>query len=87
MATAAELLATLARARYRAPLLGKLAPGFTAQPETEAGKPGEAGMTDAVRKLHLTGSETDSRWRARTICWYIARDVATRSAAKRLWAT
>jgi GTP pyrophosphokinase len=65
VATAADLLATLGQGKNTAhQLLGKLAPGFAAPPEAEpgtpaaAGKSGEAGMTDAVRKLHLTGSDS-----------------------------
>src|SRR6202522_3171296 len=54
VATAADLLATLGQGKNSArQLLGKLAPGFAGQPETEPGtapKSGEAGMTDAVRK-------------------------------------
>jgi GTP pyrophosphokinase len=62
VATAADLLATLGQGKNTAhQLLGKLAPGFAAPPEAEPGtasKSGEAGMTDAVRKLHLTGSDS-----------------------------
>jgi GTP pyrophosphokinase len=67
VATAADLLATLGQGKHTAhQVLAKLAPGFNAQPETEPGaepKPGEAGpgtagMSDAVRKLHLTGSDS-----------------------------
>ncbi len=62
VATAADLLATLGQGKHTAhQVLGKLAPGFAAQPEAEPGtetKPGEAGMTDAVRKLHLAGSDS-----------------------------
>ncbi len=62
VATAADLLATLGQGKHTAhQVLGKLAPGFAAPPEAEPGtapKPGEAGMTDAVRKLHLTGSDS-----------------------------
>ena len=63
VATAADLLATLGQGKNTAhQLLSKLAPGFAAPPEAEppvaAGKSGEAGMTDAVRKLHLTGSDS-----------------------------
>ncbi len=63
VATAADLLATLGQGKHTAhQVLGKLAPGLAAPPEAEppaaAGKPGEAGMTDAVRKLHLTGSDS-----------------------------
>jgi GTP pyrophosphokinase len=62
VATAADLLATLGQGKNTAhQLLGKLAPGFAAPPEAEpdtAPKSGEAGMTDAVRKLHLTGSDS-----------------------------
>src|ERR1700722_1862091 len=62
VATAADLLATLGQGKNSAhQLLGKLAPGFAGTPEPEPGatpKSGEAGMTDAVRKLHLTGSDS-----------------------------
>ncbi|MGA2205193.1 MAG: bifunctional (p)ppGpp synthetase/guanosine-3',5'-bis(diphosphate) 3'-pyrophosphohydrolase [Terracidiphilus sp.] len=59
VATAADLLATLGQGKHTAhQVLSKLAPGFSAQPEAEAGKPGEAGMSDAVRKLHLAGSDS-----------------------------
>jgi GTP diphosphokinase / guanosine-3',5'-bis(diphosphate) 3'-diphosphatase len=62
VATAADLLATLGQGKNSAhQLLGKLAPGFAGPPEAEPGtapKSGEAGMTDAVRKLHLTGSDS-----------------------------
>jgi GTP pyrophosphokinase len=67
VATAADLLATLGQGKNTAhQVLAKLSPGFNAQPETEPGaqpKPGEAGpgtagMSDAVRKLHLTGSDS-----------------------------
>ena len=62
VATAADLLATLGHGKNTAhQILSKLAPGFAAPPETEPGtasKSGEAGMTDAVRKLHLTGSDS-----------------------------
>ena len=62
VATAADLLATLGQGKNSAhQLLGKLAPGFAGVPEAEPGaatKSGEAGMTDAVRKLHLTGSDS-----------------------------
>jgi GTP pyrophosphokinase len=64
VATAADLLATLGQGKHTAhQLLNKLAPGYTNAAETEAApetKPGsgEAGMTDAVRKLHLSGSDS-----------------------------
>ncbi len=62
VATAADLLATLGQGKHTAhQVLSKLAPGFAAQPEAEPGvetKPGEAGMSDAVRKLHLAGSDS-----------------------------
>src|ERR1700734_1716558 len=62
VATAADLLATLGQGQNSAhQLLAKLAPGFANQPETVPGaepKPGESGMSDAVRKLHLTGSDS-----------------------------
>ena len=64
VATASDLLAALGLGKHSArSVLGKLAPGSTNLPEAEApeikpGAPGEAGMSDAVRKLHLTGSES-----------------------------
>ena len=62
VATAADLLATLGQGKHSAHhVLNKLAPGYAAPAEPEAGtetKPGEAPMSDAVRKLHLTGSDS-----------------------------
>jgi GTP diphosphokinase / guanosine-3',5'-bis(diphosphate) 3'-diphosphatase len=63
VATAADLLATLGLGKHSAhQILNKLAPGYAAPPEAEPGtepKPGEvAPMSDAVRKLHLTGSDS-----------------------------
>jgi GTP diphosphokinase / guanosine-3',5'-bis(diphosphate) 3'-diphosphatase len=63
VATAADLLATLGQGKHTAyQVLGKLAPGLGGQSEAETAaeaKPsGEAGMSDAVRKLHLTGSDS-----------------------------
>jgi guanosine-3',5'-bis(diphosphate) 3'-pyrophosphohydrolase len=65
VATAADLLATLGQGKHTAhQILNKLAPGFANQgetettPETKPGQGGEAGMSDAVRKLHLTGSDS-----------------------------
>jgi len=64
VATAADLLATLGQGKHTAhQVLNKLAPGYSSQGEPEAApeaKPGsgEAGMSDAVRKLHLTGSDS-----------------------------
>jgi GTP pyrophosphokinase len=63
VATAADLLATLGQGKHSArQVLNKLAPGCTSQPEPEAvveAKPGgTAAMSDAVRKLHLTGSDS-----------------------------
>jgi GTP pyrophosphokinase len=62
VATAADLLATLGQGKNTAhQLLGKLSPGFAAPPEAAPGaepKTGEAGMSDAVRRLHLTGSDS-----------------------------
>ncbi len=64
VATAADLLATLGQGKHSAhQVLNKLAPGFANQgdaepaPETKPGS-GEAPMSDAVRKLHLTGSDS-----------------------------
>src|SRR6202167_3524796 len=60
--TAADLLATLGQGKHSAhQLLNKLAPGFANQGDAEGtpeAKPrvgGESAMSDAVRKLHLTG--------------------------------
>src|SRR6202789_1956158 len=65
VATAADLLATLGQGKHSAhQVLNKLAPGFADQGDTEAvpeTKPGsnvDAAMSDAVRKLHLTGSDS-----------------------------
>jgi GTP pyrophosphokinase len=65
VATAADLLATLGQGKHSAHnVLNKLAPGYASQeeaeatPETKPGGAGDAGMSDAVRKLHLTGSDS-----------------------------
>jgi guanosine-3',5'-bis(diphosphate) 3'-pyrophosphohydrolase len=62
VATAADLLATLGQGKHSAHhVLSKLAPGYSNQPEPETPtetKPGETPMSDAVRKLHLTGSDS-----------------------------
>jgi GTP pyrophosphokinase len=67
VATAADLLATLGQGKHTAhQILNKLAPGYASQAEQEPlpeAKPGEggsgsSGMSDAVRKLHLTGSDS-----------------------------
>jgi (p)ppGpp synthetase, RelA/SpoT family len=65
VATAADLLATLGLGKHSAhQILNKLAPGYASLtepeegPEVKPGAGGEAGMTDAVRKLHLTGSDS-----------------------------
>ena len=65
VATAADLLATLGLGKHSAhQILNKLAPGYANLPgtetdsETKPGTGGEAGMSDAVRKLHLTGSDS-----------------------------
>jgi GTP pyrophosphokinase len=64
VATASDLLATLGQGKHSArQVLSKLSPNAANPPEadvvTEA-KPGnvEAAMSDAVRKLHLTGSDS-----------------------------
>jgi GTP diphosphokinase / guanosine-3',5'-bis(diphosphate) 3'-diphosphatase len=56
-ATSADLLAMLGQGKHTAHMvLGKLAPGISAQPETSTEiKPGE---TDSSRKLRLTGNES-----------------------------
>ena len=65
VATAADLLATLGQGKHSAhQVLNKLAPGYASQgdaepvPETKPGAGGEPAMSDAVRKLHLTGSDS-----------------------------
>ena len=63
VATAADLLAALGLGKHSARhLLNKLSPGSTNLPEPEVApeiKPGSAAaMSDAVRKLHLTGSDS-----------------------------
>ena len=63
VATAVDLLATIGAGKHTAhSILRKLAPGFleAAEPEsaTEAQPGTEAAMSDAVRKLHLTGSDS-----------------------------
>jgi GTP pyrophosphokinase len=65
VATAADLLALLGLGKHTAhQILNKLAPGYShlteaeSEQENKAGAGGEAGMSDAVRKLHLTGSDS-----------------------------
>jgi GTP diphosphokinase / guanosine-3',5'-bis(diphosphate) 3'-diphosphatase len=65
VATAADLLATLGQGKHSAhQVLNKLAPGFAGHgegdsaTETKPATPGEVPMSDAVRKLHLTGSDS-----------------------------
>jgi GTP pyrophosphokinase len=65
VATAADLLAALGQGKHSAhQVLNKLAPGFAAKgdaeplPETKPSGSAEAAMSDAVRKLHLTGSDS-----------------------------
>jgi GTP pyrophosphokinase len=63
VATAADLLATLGQGKHTAhQVLSKLAPGLggpgEAEPAVETKPGGEGGMSDAVRKLHLTGSDS-----------------------------
>src|SRR5580704_16409319 len=65
VATAADLLATLGQGKHSAhQVLNKLAPGYAnaveADSAAETKPPGtvESAMSDAVRKLHLTGSDS-----------------------------
>lgn len=65
VATAVDLLATIGQGKHSAhQILNKLAPGYANPPEGtqsgEAQQPGtvEQAMSDAVRKLHLTGSDS-----------------------------
>jgi GTP pyrophosphokinase len=64
VATAVDLLATIGQGKHSAhQILNKLAPGYAnpaeeSAPETKPGGQADAGMSDAVRKLHLTGSDS-----------------------------
>ncbi|MGB8260372.1 MAG: bifunctional (p)ppGpp synthetase/guanosine-3',5'-bis(diphosphate) 3'-pyrophosphohydrolase, partial [Terracidiphilus sp.] len=64
MATSADLLATLGQGKHSAhQILNKLVPGYAThgEPEPAEVKPPasvESAMSDAVRKLHLTGSDS-----------------------------
>jgi GTP diphosphokinase / guanosine-3',5'-bis(diphosphate) 3'-diphosphatase len=65
VATAADLLATLGSGKHSAhQVLNKLSPGFADHGDADTAaepKPSESGhppMSDAVRKLHLTGSDS-----------------------------
>jgi GTP pyrophosphokinase len=63
VATAADLLATLGQGKHSAhQVLNKLAPGYAGEAEsaveTKPGGGAESAMSDAVRKLHLTGSDS-----------------------------
>ncbi|MGP8173769.1 MAG: RelA/SpoT family protein, partial [Terracidiphilus sp.] len=65
VATAADLLATIGQGKHSAhQVLNKLAPGYANQgdaeggPETKPSGSGEPAMSDAVRKLHLSGSDS-----------------------------
>ncbi len=67
LATATDLMASIGFGKHSArQILNKLAPGLIASTtaatttETEAGEPktAEAAMSDAVKKLHLTGSDS-----------------------------
>lgn len=65
VATAVDLLATIGQGKHSAhQILNKLAPGYASPPEgstaSEPQQPGtaEQAMSDAVRKLHLTGSDS-----------------------------
>jgi GTP pyrophosphokinase len=65
VATAADLLATLGQGKHSAhQILNKLSPGYASQGDPEAGAEPkapatvESAMSDAVRKLHLTGSDS-----------------------------
>ena len=62
VATAADLLATLGQGKHSAhQILNKLAPGYDSAPAEEEAKPApgsEGAMSEAVRKLHLTGSDS-----------------------------
>jgi GTP pyrophosphokinase len=64
MATSADLLASLGSGKHSAhQILNKLVPGYATQGEPEPTEPKtpptvESAMSDAVRKLHLTGSDS-----------------------------
>ena len=82
VATAADLLATLGQGKHSAhQVLNKLAPGFVTSVEAEPGaepKPGgRAKRRCPMRCASCTlPAPIRCRWKARTICWCIARDVA-----------
>ena len=61
VATAVDLLATIGQGKHTAhQILSKLAPGYANPSEPVPQQPGkvEQAMSDAVRKLHLTGSDS-----------------------------
>jgi len=64
VATASDLLAVLGQGKHSAhQVLSKVAPGFAAPATEEPGKPGDgsqgtAGVSDAVRRLQLTSSDS-----------------------------
>ena len=94
VATAADLLATLGQGKHSAhQVLNKLAPGYAnppdgSRPQTPQVKPGTVEQACPTRCASCTSpAPIRCRWKARTICWSIARDVAIPFAAKRLWAT
>ena len=64
LATATDLMATIGFGKHSArQILNKLVPGMISSAQTAEGEPevkgttGEAAMSDAVKKLHLTGSD------------------------------
>ena len=93
VATAADLLATLGLGKHSAhQVLNKLAPGYANQAEadstSEIKPPARSKAPCPTRCASCTSpAPTHSRWKARTICWSIARDVAIRFAAKKSSAT
>ena len=92
VATAADLLATLGQGKHTAhQILNKLAPGLR-QPAgrpspRQKAKPGDRRACRTRCASCTSPARTRCRWRARTICSSIARDVAIPFAAKRSSAT
>ena len=90
VATAADLLATLGQGKHTAHhVFNKLAPGFAARPSRRRRRLSRAATSRCPTRCGscISTARSRSRSKARTICWSIARDVAIRFAAKRLWAT
>ncbi len=88
VATASELMAAIGFGKYSSrQVLNKLSPGCTSQisPETEPVQRRSQRAPCRTRSSASTcTAPTLCRWKARTICWSTAPDVAIPFAAKRL---